>query len=399
MVRAYSSAIILCVVSICLSSALKAQSANSQSRLDAVKAILADFNRQKDLIRKQEELLKQNAKDFNDIEAEMKAVFNASEMTMFNRAVAQVARDQIAQTTTATGQNVDPVGQGLASIEIIKNNLELMQLSSTQMALAQKRIECMENANQLGQTRDSLMKGLGDFQEKLWEFADVSGIYSKEENKAILGAFNSVNNDDGPAVLVRGLLRLNVGETDLAKDDFNLLIDQKVPSAVVAIAARGRLYAKQKETKKSKADFTIAKKLGDGDLYVQWLLGNFAASDGEWKAAENYFQKALKAKKFEQPLHRSLALAIFERTKSKKSNMKDCLEHAEVASRLGTGKDWLSEVAYAAVLNETGDSAGAKTHIENALESCPSEAKKGCEEVSAAIEDKSKVDTSVFWKN
>jgi hypothetical protein len=399
MSRAYSSGIFAIAICVLLNGPAPCHSQDSKSRIDAVKAVLSEFDRQKELVRKQEELLKQNAQDFTEIEAEMTKNFNASEMTMFARAVAQVTRDANIPQAGANATLDQAANQAASSIDAIRANLELMQLSSAQMALANKRIECMQSAVQLTETRNNLMNGLQQFHEKLWEFADVSYTFSEEEDRAILGAFNSVKNEDTPAVLIRGLLRLRVGELDIAKDDFDLVVSQNAPCSPIALAARGRVMELQKATKKSRTDFAMAKKFGDDNYFVQWLLGNFAAANGDWKIAENFFEKALKAKKFEQPLHRSLALALYERNKSRRASMKECLEHAEVASKLGTGKDWLAEAVYAAALNEAGDTASAQIHIDNALAACPPKAKDGCDNIASAIKNKSRADTSVFWKN
>ncbi len=116
-----------------------------------------------------------------------------------------------------------------------------------------------------------------------------------------------------------------------------------------------------------------------------------------WKAAHGQWLKVAAAGDFDVAAHRALSLVNYEIAKDRRSPLDEAVEHAELASSLAGGEDWLAELALALALAVGEDRVQASEHLRKAIELSEGEHAKSCRAMAPFIRTGRPADTMRLW--
>ncbi len=301
------------VVTLTSSQAISQDRGSSKDRLDIVRSLLAESEILKEKLAENKWQMLNNSRDISNLDKELEKLSATRQLIQITRASEEAYRQAFVQEYNVRLTDFDTMN---ASIENLQTQLQLQQLNAAGMAVLSKRVECMQLAQQLLKNRRDLLIESTSYLEKLWEYTDVDRLADQESNREVLSLFNEIDEENTILLVVRGMLHCRVGNYEQAEFDLTRIIKTQGWSTPLAFAVRGCLYANQKQTRKSRDDIAAAKKIAEDDYFINYVLGRYYAESADWKQAELHFKKALATNKIAQPCHRSLALVLYEKSKT-----------------------------------------------------------------------------------
>jgi hypothetical protein len=266
--------------------------------------------------------------------------------------------------------------------------LDLSQLESASRLIVQRRMKVFQDGAKWQQDVAKWIEERPKFFARYWRFTDPNRIVARSECDALLTAFKTHSSNNYPAIIAQALLEERLGQTTEALEHIDLVLKEKTPLHGVALAVRGVIYGATQENKKANVDFIAALKVDRENPYFRFLRARYAASQQEWKVAEEEATAILKSKELELDARRLLAAIYSIRAQKIPKYAIKAKEQAQLVQGFSGDTDWYSNLLVAMALGVSKASDEALVEGEKSLVLASDEQKPLVESILASIRSK-----------
>lgn len=271
-----------------------------------------------------------------------------------------------------------------AELSVAKHEIELQQLTSSQRAVFQRRVETIQKGQLLHQNWGQWHADWHKFIERYWPHSDPERRFTQAEIEARLEILAKADPQDFAATITTALLLERLGKYELALEAIdNALIVKHSLQVTAQLAKVSILYSlkKNKEAKLLMLSITKSQSLSQQtQLHPidRWLKARIAASQNQYSQSESEWKALVNVKPMELEARRALALLSFVRASKSLIEGKRAIKEAQMAMDLDPRADWFSHFVLAAAMHSAGQDDQAlgelleshKTAVAENLELC-----------------------------